>query len=211
MNIKFLKYVLVFVSLSVCGIAKAGLITFQIDYIGSNAAYEYNLTSTYTGDGYVSTFQNAFLNSLSIDNARSYFQVDISGLHNKTITSATLDFFIGGTATDTGVLVTSFNSNGILGHFWDAPNVLSSGVFTVVGGASNSLNVMSLLNERVSSDANYFALHFNGNTSDIYTQPSNGASLFLNVNYTDVPEPSTLAIFALGIMGLASRRFKKQS
>jgi hypothetical protein len=29
--------------------------------------------------------------------------------------------------------------------------------------------------------------------------------------FTSVPEPSTLAIFALGIMGLASRRFKKQS
>jgi hypothetical protein len=28
---------------------------------------------------------------------------------------------------------------------------------------------------------------------------------------TDVPEPSTLAIFALGMIGLASRRFKKQS
>jgi hypothetical protein len=28
---------------------------------------------------------------------------------------------------------------------------------------------------------------------------------------TDVPEPTSLAIFALGIMGLASRRFKKQS
>lgn len=28
---------------------------------------------------------------------------------------------------------------------------------------------------------------------------------------TDVPEPTTLAIFALGLMGLASRRFKKQS
>jgi hypothetical protein len=27
----------------------------------------------------------------------------------------------------------------------------------------------------------------------------------------DVPEPSTLAIFALGMIGLASRRFKKQS
>ncbi|MGL1958703.1 MAG: PEP-CTERM sorting domain-containing protein [Colwellia sp.] len=26
---------------------------------------------------------------------------------------------------------------------------------------------------------------------------------------TPVPEPSTLAIFALGMMGLASRRFKK--
>jgi hypothetical protein len=30
-------------------------------------------------------------------------------------------------------------------------------------------------------------------------------------NYNEVPEPSTLAIFALGIIGLASRRFKKQS
>ncbi len=28
---------------------------------------------------------------------------------------------------------------------------------------------------------------------------------------TDVPDPSTIAIFALGIMGLVSRRFKKQS
>ena len=28
---------------------------------------------------------------------------------------------------------------------------------------------------------------------------------------SQVPEPSTLAIFALGVMGLASRRFKKQS
>jgi hypothetical protein len=31
------------------------------------------------------------------------------------------------------------------------------------------------------------------------------------VKRAEVPEPSTLAIFALGMMGLASRRFKKQS
>jgi hypothetical protein len=31
------------------------------------------------------------------------------------------------------------------------------------------------------------------------------------LNNTEVPEPSTLAIFALGMMGIASRRFKKQS
>ena len=30
-------------------------------------------------------------------------------------------------------------------------------------------------------------------------------------NSQEVPEPSTLAIFALGIMGLAARRFKKQA
>lgn len=33
----------------------------------------------------------------------------------------------------------------------------------------------------------------------------------LSYEYTEVPEPSTIAIFALGLMGLASSRFKKQS
>ncbi|MEY8199126.1 MAG: PEP-CTERM sorting domain-containing protein, partial [Colwellia sp.] len=33
----------------------------------------------------------------------------------------------------------------------------------------------------------------------------------INVPPSTVPEPSTLAIFALGMIGLASRRFKKQS
>jgi len=36
-------------------------------------------------------------------------------------------------------------------------------------------------------------------------------STSLTGRYVDVPEPSTLAIFALGMIGLASRRFKKQS
>ncbi|MFT5297631.1 MAG: hypothetical protein ACI9YH_003667 [Colwellia sp.] len=34
---------------------------------------------------------------------------------------------------------------------------------------------------------------------------------FLVMESVQVPEPSTLAIFALGMIGLASRRFKKQS
>jgi hypothetical protein len=42
-----------------------------------------------------------------------------------------------------------------------------------------------------------------------------GFVLVLDPNYVDpntqVPEPSTLAIFALGMIGLASRRFKKHS
>ena len=38
---------------------------------------------------------------------------------------------------------------------------------------------------------------------------------FVQIGFTyqihDVPEPSTLAVFALGLMGLASRKFKKQA
>jgi len=33
-----------------------------------------------------------------------------------------------------------------------------------------------------------------------------GSGAIDNINYTKVPEPSTLAIFAFSIMGLASRR-----
>ena len=40
---------------------------------------------------------------------------------------------------------------------------------------------------------------------------NNNSFINIELNSTSVPEPSTLAIFALGIIGLASRRFKKQS
>jgi len=38
-----------------------------------------------------------------------------------------------------------------------------------------------------------------------------GKSIAAGVTSVDVPEPSTLAIFALGLMGLVSRKFKKHS
>jgi hypothetical protein len=44
---------------------------------------------------------------------------------------------------------------------------------------------------------------FTGNSASFQITTSSGTS-------TSVPEPSTLAIFALGMIGLASRRFKKQ-
>lgn len=44
-----------------------------------------------------------------------------------------------------------------------------------------------------------------------FSSIGNGFLVDYNGPSTDVPEPSTLVIFALGIIGLASRRFKKQS
>lgn len=56
-------------------------------------------------------------------------------------------------------------------------------------------------------------LRLTNNIPVSFTGPSGFGldAVSFNVTTTDVPEPSTLAIFALGIMGLASRRFKKQS
>jgi hypothetical protein len=64
-----------------------------------------------------------------------------------------------------------------------------------------------------SGNGEFKEFSWSGNESDVlaldtgngsYTQVRNG-----NAVIAQVPEPSTLAIFALGIMGLAARRFKK--
>lgn len=53
-----------------------------------------------------------------------------------------------------------------------------------------------------------FSINVGGNTNN----PPNPPVPPVNpINPTAVPEPSTLAIFTLGLMGLASRRFKKKS
>jgi hypothetical protein len=51
-----------------------------------------------------------------------------------------------------------------------------------------------------------FSSSLNQNPTDEWWAVDN---VVINDNVS-VPEPTTLAIFALGIMGLASRRFKKQ-
>ena len=51
---------------------------------------------------------------------------------------------------------------------------------------------------------------------DLHSETGYSAAAISNVRgktfepSTEVPEPSTLAVFALGLMGLAARRFKKK-
>ena len=65
----------------------------------------------------------------------------------------------------------------------------------------------------ISADA---CCHSVSETINMSNTHSHAGSYSINIsgpvvtNATNVPEPSTLVIFALGIMGLASRRFKKQ-
>ena len=90
------------------------------------------------------------------------------------------------------------------------------------GSGDNEGNDVIGLSQGDGTHFNYFTAA-DGDDDGIYP---NGKSLLytwdaVSENYnlsvgpltsvTDVPEPSTLAIFALGMIGLASRRFKKQS
>ena len=88
----------------------------------------------------------------------------------------------------------------------------------------NSMSLLESIN--ITNLADIIETGFNGsafrgikrNTADIsYFSISGGLanaidnlSFEIDAQSTTIPEPSTLAIFALGIMGLAARRFKKQ-
>ena len=62
--------------------------------------------------------------------------------------------------------------------------------------------------ERYTMDPNNTIIGYDGIQNRAISHGEVGVWLYRTV---DVPEPSTLAIFALGMIGLASRRFKKQS
>jgi hypothetical protein len=84
------------------------------------------------------------------------------------------------------------------------------GIFNTTVNATNTAyaRVLRVLNYQ---NANFDLYGYDADIQ-IYTHYGDRGGMFLrSSDITDVPEPSTLAIFALGLMGLASRRFKKQA
>lgn len=224
MSFKFLKTALISLILSFSTASNAGLI------IGNQEFLELGVTTGMTvaqveamiaGDASLSGYSLA----TDVDAAALYSIIPSSSqsvygyyhlypaLHDKDILDV-LDFFTEGTnGVDYGRSVTeSQGTNGVeitfdyhsLGHvnFRDA----LTGDFE-----AGSFKIMSLNGEHVGIRAGWEKYDLtNINTSagnyseyDWYNMHS------LYVRAAAVPEPSTLAIFALGIMGLASRRFKK--
>jgi hypothetical protein len=65
----------------------------------------------------------------------------------------------------------------------------------------------------VTFDENNISISYFANVTNQFDFTNGSASfqVYTSAPAAKVPEPSTLAVFALGLMGLASRRFKKQA
>jgi hypothetical protein len=92
----------------------------------------------------------------------------------------------------------------------------------MIRGTYNTSTIPSYLDSNSAYVEAYEVGNYQGSNFDWYrtdagelnkhwTYADRGGMFLRSSGITDVPEPSTLAIFALGLMGLASRRFKKQA
>jgi len=203
MNIKMLKAAVAALVLSVSSFANAGLIpvgiqtdldtnvltnngwslNFQSGW-GSQAAHDYEMFAGIALDEYV------FIGALD------------TGTNNIAVGSAVL-------YSDLLNYTLGNNTNDYNGASWYFREDYSMG-FAAIG------ETISLSSADTSSDTGSLSklswhMH-NGFTAGYrvgnYTSNSNGQfqKVVFRASATEVPEPTTLAIFALGIMGLASRR-----
>jgi hypothetical protein len=207
MKFEFLKAAIISLVLSVSGFANAGLINNLNNNLGSSIVtdslnnVEYLRFDTAGLRGSLATVQN-----LMSDSSSSLFGFHIaSASENAAFMQAAFGLsFNPAIAND----VKNTDTSGFLsvmgdGYIWNSNNIWlhENGVV----GNNNSL-AFSFTSDFESVSNNIWMNNWSGNNNNWV-----GGMSFLAVRNTSVPEPSTLAIFALGMISLASRRFKKQS
>ena len=232
-----LKMALAGLVLSVSGFANAGLIT--VAAIGANAGNQAaNQIVTTDLGGSIDRISHIDFNSLSVADLISTYDVLLftwatsSGLDADWATKIMPYLNAGGGVIweDNSNVFSDLSSivNGSTYASWLNPFLNSSRqISTNVTGLTDGLSIgdQVLGHEHFSLGPNTKGLYGSfGSGRMVITGPdldyhalndANAYKLLTNeINWVSsaasVPEPSTLAIFALGIMGLASRRFKKQ-
>lgn len=184
MNIKMLKASVVGLVLSVSGFANAGLITLNFDE--EVVPFDFKLDGTSYFDSFGVKFEDS-VNHIS----HALFAEDGVGIYNYANYFITIIW-------DNEISSLDFNwavfQGDIIVTMYDVDDNLL-GTSSYLSAATNGVGTIS--SARIRKVTWFGTPNAMGLDSLTWTT-------------TDVPEPSTLAIFALSIMGLASRRFKKQ-
>ncbi|TWX48097.1 PEP-CTERM sorting domain-containing protein [Colwellia hornerae] len=211
MKFKFLKAALVSTILVVSSFANAGLITFNDRasfeaYIGGEITDNLESAGTSRGSSTHTVGSNDFSWTMNDYNCEDGDGCSAS---------------FGGTTNNSPMMQSADDD-----FIWTYNN----GAFNFTSGISsfglqfgshygNSAVTLNGMNSGIQVSGSFFGIASDDNS--LFNSVSYAKSLsygsFDDVTYSrsnqsrDVPEPSTLAIFALGMIGLASRRFKKQS
>jgi hypothetical protein len=185
MNVKMLKAAFAGLVLSVSGVANAGLITeTQIQTINfQDFTFNFNVNDWVQGSGstLLLEIQGDFTSSTSSEN----FELLVEGINYGTRSRNNSDSFV------------SYTRN----------TALLTNLFSFNIANTNSFLVNDIFSFNVNFDS---GVHVSFGNDGIGSSNSPYVKATYTYNSVAVPEPSTLAIFALGLMGLASRRFKKQ-
>jgi hypothetical protein len=189
MKFKFLNAAILGLVLTVSSVANAGLIAID----------DWHLTSDSLGGLRQSTFDSSVY--FAITQQQGYLSTDtfsmISGFHWASTAEA---FAIFGSTRNGDFSNTRvyYNQGGWNGY---------------IDNDGNSNSYQFIYNDTFSTGKYKHAGNYEEHLSNTHGNISARVAglVLIKDPVTDVPEPSTLAIFALGMIGLASRRFKKQS
>ena len=219
MRFNLLNAMLLSTILLVSSFANAGLIVFSDrslfqDQLASatNIDFEDDWASTWNGFNSASGYTTQGVNFVGNFNSSYYLYVNNN---NYAQTWGGMDagdsLLVEGRGVLNATLPTAINMLGFDFSLSEGVAGLSKSVtFTLNSGESFTRNVLT-------RQKNFFGIMSDSAIAGFSFQTTLAERPPLlsidNVTFgvTSVPEPSTLAIFALGMIGLASRRFKKQS
>jgi hypothetical protein len=154
--------------------------------------------------------------NLDVDNSRLSFDITSTGADaNYDISAMSVvdldnpSFFLGNSSYNE-----SLSSNGDV----FTPSTFSHNLTTstVLGDFNNlkltlDINSSALMNSILGGNGIDYGVTFGNLSNSAYTETVYGEAFYTPSNSIDVPEPSTIGMFGLGLLGLAASRRKKKT